>query len=400
MFLSIDKPVIYRYYKSNNRLFTDNNELGGLKMIIFGLDLGNKQTKLFSNKTLSNEENKVEGKVFPSHFLYYDNLGNADTAIFGNKLNISKYKTEFDEEEYAWGPDLHKVHNNENFLDTIGFEKRYSTHEFKLLANFALGELAKDYDAKNNFLTVKVVTGVPSDDFNESSVKDLIKALDGRHTITIDDISYTIDVKEVQVIPQSVGTVYNELLNNQGEINPEKEHYLEEEITVVDIGGGTILIDTLKNMNLATKTQFTTGIYTLYDMIIERAKAKGSEYSSLTAYDVEVILRESDDTNGYFFKPNKNVSLEITQIVQSVRKRYTKELINKINKTKKSTSSTDTMLITGGGANLVEKDEIKKRFEFVLFAENSETANSKGFFKYGMAVMNSEDEEAAATAEE
>ncbi|MBO0518428.1 hypothetical protein J0695_43015, partial [Streptomyces beijiangensis] len=74
-----------------------------------------------------------------------------------------------------------------------------------------------------------------------------------------------IDVKEVQVIPQSVGTVYNELLNNQGEINPEKEHYLEEEITVVDIGGGTILIDTLKNMNLATKTQFTTGIYTLYD---------------------------------------------------------------------------------------------------------------------------------------
>lgn len=91
-----------------------------------------------------------------------------------------------------------------------------------------------------------MVTGVPSDDFNESSVKDLINVLDGRHTITIDDISYTIDVKEVQVIPQSVGTVYNELLNNQGEINPEKEHYLEEEITVVDIGGGTILIDTLK----------------------------------------------------------------------------------------------------------------------------------------------------------
>lgn len=153
-------------------------------------------------------------------------------------------------------------------------------------------------------------------------------------------------------------------------------------------------------MNLATKTQFTTGIYTLYDMVIERAKAKGSEYSSLTAYDVEVILREGDDTKGYFFKPNKNVSLDITQIVQNVRKRYTKELINKINKTKKSTSSTDTMLITGGGANLVEKDEIKNRFEFVLFVENSEIANSMGFFKYGMAVMNSEDEEAAATAEE
>nr|WP_172691969.1 hypothetical protein [Bacillus glycinifermentans] len=58
------------------------------------------------------------------------------------------------------------------------------------------------------------------------------------------------------------------------------------------------------------------------------------------------------------------------------------------------------MLITGGGANLVEKDEIKNRFEFVLFVENSEIANSMGFFKYGMAVMNSEDEEAAATAEE
>ncbi|WP_324618528.1 hypothetical protein [Bacillus subtilis] len=369
-------------------------------MIIFGLDLGNKQTKLFSTKTIGNGDNKVEGKVLPSHFLYYDDLGNAETSVFGNKLNIRKYKTEFDDEEYGWGPDLHKVHNNENLLDTIGFEKRYSTHEFKLLANFALGELAKDFEeATDNILAVNVVTGVPSDDFNESSVKDLIKVLNGRHNITIDDVSYTVDVKEVQVIPQSIGTVYNELLDNDGHINPEKEYYLEEETTVVDIGGGTILIDTLKNMNLASKTQYTTGIYTLYDMIIEKAKDKGNEYSSLTAYDLEVILREGNDDKGYYFKPNKNVTLDISDIVKRVRARYTRDLINKINKTIKSTSSTDTMLLTGGGANLVDRDEIVARYKFALFAENSETANSKGFFKYGKAVMNS-DEEAAATVEE
>ncbi|WP_243292841.1 plasmid segregation protein ParM domain-containing protein [Bacillus sp. FJAT-47783] len=357
-------------------------------MIIFGLDLGNKQTKLYSDKT-------VEGKVLPSHFLYYDDLGDAQTSIFGSKLNISKYKVPFDEEEYAWGIDLHKVHNNDKLIDTISFENRYDTDEFKLLANFALGELAKDYKdtATKSILEVSVVTGVPSDDFNENSVRSIIKVLNGDHTITIDDTSYIVRVAEVQVIPQSIGTVYNELLDKDGYIVEEKESYLEEEITVVDIGGGTILVDTLKNMNLSSKTQFPTGIYSLYDMIVESAKEKAH---GITSYDVEQILRDGTDEEGYFYKPNKHVSHDITNNVKRARSKYTRDLINKISKTIKSTNSIDTMLFTGGGANLIDKEKVLQRYNRAVFVENSEVANVTGFFKYGKGVML----EVAASSEE
>lgn len=344
-------------------------------MEIFSLDLGNLQTKIKSSKA---------EKVLPSRFLDYDDLGDQSTSLFNSKLQVSKYATNFDSMfEYAWGEDLYKAHSKGDFIDTIHFEDRYNTNEFKLLSTFAIGELANDFEeAKKGILEVIIVTGVPTNDFNETAVKDIMNVLKGDHNVTINDESLNVRVKEVKVIPQPVGTVYNEILDNEGYI--AQESYLEEQITIVDIGGGTILIDTLLNMNLSDsgRTQKESGAYKVYEMVTNSCLK--DNIHGVTSSHVEKIMRESKDDT-YYFKPNKNESYDITKYVKKAKIKYTRELINTINTTLKGTSNIDTFLFTGGGANLINHDEILNAYKHAIFVENSEVANVNGFYKFGIA---------------
>lgn len=45
----------------------------------------------------------------------------------------------------------------------------------------------------------------------------------------------------------------------------------------------------------------------------------------------------------------------------------------------------DSPFFTGGGANLINKKEVWR----AIFIENSETANVNGFYKYGLATVES-----------
>lgn len=349
-------------------------------MELFALDLGNIQTKIKSSRG---------EKVLPSKFVEYEDLGNQSTSISGSTLKISEYKVAFDEDfSYAWGEDVAKA-KVKRFIDTIGFENRYSTNEFKLLANFAIGELAKDFpEIKENIFHVNIVTGVPTDEFNEKAVKSIMSVLNGDHNITIDNIPMVIRVNEVKVLPQPVGTVYNELLDLEGYI--KNEEYENETVSVIDCGGGTILIDTLNNMNLAEtgRTQEEEGAHSLYDSII---KDCSKEQIYLNKNDIEKILREQNKE--YFFQPNKNESYDITNTVNKAIKKYTRNLLNIVSSTLKGTSHIDTMIFTGGGANIINKDEVLNRFERAIFIKDSETANVNGFYKFGIATIENDKNE-------
>lgn len=348
-----------------------------MEMEIFSLDIGNLQTKIKSSKT---------EKVMPSRFVDYDDLGNHSTSIFESKHAVNKYTTNFDSLfSYAWGEDLYKVHSKGDFIDTIQFEDRYSTHSFKLLASFAIAELAKDYkEAKNSILEVMIVTGVPTNDFNKTSVKKIIDVLNGDHNITINEVSLNVRVKEVKILPQPVGTVYDQMLDNEGYL--EKEDYLNEQITVVDIGGGTILVDTLSNMNLIEtgRVQKESGAYKLYEDIVSNCIKSGLH--GITSNMTEQILRNNKNDK-YYYKPNKNDSYDITKYVKKSKTKFTRDLINTINTTIKGTSKIDTFFITGGGANLIHQEEILNTFKHPIFVYNSEVANVNGFYKYGLASL-------------
>lgn len=350
-------------------------------MEVFAIDLGNKQTKMVSSQTLKNE---VKGcKVFPSVYAFYDDIGEK-VSLFGRNKEISKYQTSKELDfEFAWGKDINKI-KNVKFMDTLDFtSNRYNTNEFRLLATFALGELAKDFDeAKEGILEVVLVTGIPSRDYNEESVKKLMKVYLGDHQVSIDGVSYNIRVKDVHVMNQPMGTIYNQTLDFEG--NVVDTSYLSEIITVVDIGGGTFIVDTLNEMQLDTSMsgQENTGAIDLYQTIVTLC---GKENISLTVYDVEEILRNSNGE--YFYKPNVNESYNISDIVSKAIKKYTYERINRINTIVKNTNIISRFLMTGGGSNLVNQEDMEKTFKYVEFVEDPETANPKGFYKAGIRIQ-------------
>lgn len=342
---------------------------------MIALDLGNKQTKMVSEKGV---------KVFPSNFAHYDKMGDSAT-IFKTKFSIDKYAVNFDPDfEYAWGKDVNDAIDDDQLTKTMMFEGRYKTRDFRLLASFAIGEIARDFEeAKKGLLECIVVTGVPTEDFTQKDVADVVKALKGDHNVKINETSYNIRVNEVYVIPQPVGTIYYQMLNDAGEMIDES--YLDEKVTVTDIGGGTLLIDRLDNLQRVTNSQEKNGAYSLYERIKKLANDHGIK--GLTENKIEKILRVSNAKEGYFFKPNKHESIDITPFVLKSIEQFTREIISSINATIKGSSEIDRYVFTGGGANLLDQEQIKNTFKYTVFTKDSEIANVMGYFKYGKALL-------------
>ncbi|OWR25675.1 hypothetical protein CDO73_26215 [Saccharibacillus sp. O23] len=367
-------------------------------MEIFSLDLGNKQVKLVSSKTIGasgskEKTNPIKAKILPAHFLDYSDLGDQRTAVASATLDINKYKSGKDPDyEYAWGTDLHRVHAEDKFISTIGFQNRYSRREFAVLADMAIGQLALDFpESKTGILEVIVTTGVPTEDFNDTSIDSITKTLLGDHNVIINDESMNIRVKEVIVNPQPAGTAYNEVLDNEGYIIDDQESLLEEQIAVIDIGGGTLLVDTLKNMNLSDPhAQKPTGAHELYDRIVRLVVESGIR--GITSYEVEQLLRHSDPREGYFYKPNKNESFSITEHVEKAISKYSRDVMNTVSTTLKGSTKIDHVLFTGGTSNLLQQAEAKREYPFARFVKDSEIANALGFYKAALATVASRSE--------
>lgn len=347
-------------------------------MEIFALDLGNLQTKVKSSK---------KTKVLPSKFADYEDLGNQATALTSSTLDIQEFSTNYDPlMTYAWGSDI-ALAKVKTYYDTIGFEKRYSREEFRLLSSFAIGELAKDFhEAKKGILNVEIITGVPTDEFSKRNVSDIIKTLKTDHNITIDGEKLNVRVNEVKVVPQPVGSVYNEMLDIDGNIN--NSDFDKQTISVIDCGGGTVLIDTLNDMNLSNtdSARENTGAHSLYKKIHEYID---TTQIPLNTNDIELILR--NQKNKYYYEQSSanGIVHDITEPVEKGIKKYTREIKSLINSTLKDTSHIDYLFFTGGGSNLLDKEDILNRFDKAIFLESSETANVNGFYKFGAAVSES-----------
>src|SRR5690554_7401326 len=131
-------------------------------MKLFALDLGNRQVKLMSEKST---------KVLPSYFVDASEYGNRDVLKFARtESKMHDYVTQRDADfTYVWGEGLDI--SGKFVTDTIGFNDRYNSREFRILADFALAELARDFNEP--LLDVVVVTGVPTEDYdNDETITD------------------------------------------------------------------------------------------------------------------------------------------------------------------------------------------------------------------------------------
>lgn len=341
-------------------------------MEIFSLDLGNKQTKLKSSK---NEY------VLPSQILNGEDMPQ-QLSDFGKKRDINYFKVPFDDSEWIWGKDLSTLKRDDYLQDTLMHQNRYSNDTFKLLANFALGLLATDFEkAVENILEVTVVTGLPTDDYNsQKQLKDLSSILKGQHQIEVNGVTYTVRVKHVLIIPQPVGTFYDVLLDDEGVL--VNDELLEEKVGIVDAGGGTILIDTLLNFELdkRNRRQYATGANDLYEAIMSQMDG------NVSLYQIEKMVRNGIKERKFSYRYSKNHIEDVTDLVEKEITNFTRRLVSNLKSTFKDIDSIDTLIITGGSTNLINQRLIVDFFETAYFVKDSELANVRGFYKYALTA--------------
>lgn len=334
---------------------------------IFSLDLGNKQVKAQSSK---------ETLVLPSHFLNAREMGT--TMGVANEQQLLTFKTPADEDQYVWGKDIDNLKHDDDMIDTLMFGNRYANHAFKLLSEFTLGLLAKQFtDAKEGILNVWVVAGLPTSDYSDNAkVESLKDALSGQHQVQINGQTYTLRVRNLLIIPQPVGSLYNQILDKQGFVR--NEDYLDAKIGIVDIGGGTILIDTLANFQLDPKNrkQYQNGANDLYESIA--AQMNGD----VSLFQLADVIRNGHGK--YVYHYSRNHVEDITDLINDQLNYFTKRLIANVNSTLKNLDSLDYLLFTGGGANLLNQKQLKDAFPFAEVVDQPELANVHGFYKYGL----------------
>lgn len=342
-------------------------------MVLFALDLGNKQVKLKSEKT---------EKVLPGYFVEASQYGNRDVMSFTKK---EKYVRDFESPNdkgytYVWGKDLEVA--EVTVTDASGFGlARYTSRVFQLLVDFALAELALDYEESQTNLIVDVVTGLPTGDFSNKKILEAVaKAIKGAHIVTVDGKQVTVMVNKLWIIPQPLGTVINYIADDTGAVI---NHELDEvNVGIVDIGGGTLLIDALKKMNLVEdkRDQLPDGAYKLFKLIINQL---GEKDYVLTEYELEQVIRKAEDEK-YLWSPDGIQKIDIGYAIENQSKKYTRSVAGVVRATYKGFGRMQKILVTGGTANLLNLEELKSEIPIAQIVEDSEMANVRGMYKYGL----------------
>lgn len=345
-------------------------------MNLFALDLGNRQVKLMSEKAT---------KVLPSYFVDATEYGNREVFNFvkSEETAVADYVSQRDADfTYVWGTGLNI--SGKHVTDTIGFSGRYNSLEFKLLADFALAELSRDFkESRNGILDVVVVTGVPTEDYEkDETIKQIADALKGVHSAEINGVAHAVRVHDVYVLMQPVGTAIDVMVDAMGDIKDGND--VEEGfVGVVDVGGGTVIVDAFDRMNLDMKnrTQLEDGAYSLYSAIRNRIHALGHK---ITDHEVEAIVRKGNISEVYTWSPNGRETIDLTEIIMTERKRYTRKIAAAVKATYKAMARMKTVYVTGGTANILIKAEFERAIPIAHFVRDSETANVRGFYKYGL----------------
>lgn len=345
-------------------------------MKLFAIDPGNRQVKLMSEKGT---------KVLPSYYVDAEEYGDRNVLAFAKgESKTSDYTTDRDRGyTYVWGEGLNS--GAKVVTDTMRSDGRYNTREFGVLVDFALAELARDFqESKDGMLDVVVVTGVPTEDYDKPEViSQVISAIKGVHSATIDGVSHVVKVHDVYVLMQPVGTAIDIMVDEKGDVIDGVD--IEDSLVgIVDCGGGTVLIEAFDSMNLDKKNrvQMFEGSYTLLTDIRNKATKK---YSSITNNEVELMLRECGKTEKYLWSPNGNETYDLTDIVMEERSRYTRKVASTVNAAYKANKRMKTVYVTGGTANLLVRSEFEQAVPKAKFVEESEIANVRGFYKYGLA---------------
>lgn len=369
--------MIYNVYKR----YTKQKRIGVNGMAeIFAIDLGNKQVKLKSSR----------GEYrFPSRLLLERKSG-LDVATDALRVidDVDTFKMINERDTYKVGSGIDQLSKGSDMRETISFgRKRYTNTYFEKLIEYSLAKLSLDFEGETP--DVEVVIGVPTEDFTQDAIKkDIVRFLNPekkktwQHSSIINGEVVNTMVRKTHLLPQPMGTIYDIVLDNQAKI--KNKELITQNIALVDIGGGTVLLDAINHFEFDTinRKQENSGVHKLLGSI-------NSEYDADVKpdiYEIESIIRSGKEEDKFIYSPTVNAMYDMTDVIQSNIDRYTEEIIQKVLSVYKDVNQFDVIIFTGGGSSVINKDIINDSLDHVLFSDSQEYSNVFGFYKYGLYV--------------
>ncbi|MGX6962271.1 ParM/StbA family protein [Vagococcus xieshaowenii] len=350
---------------------------------IFAIDLGNKAAKLIREGA---EPISIPSRYIESTYVDGSNKFDFTAKIFMENVDVKKYKMVNQSNSYYFGKGINELGKDEYVRESFGVGKqRYEGEKFQNMLSFSICELASTFDEQ--IVEVDLVLGLPSEDYTEHNTKAILNYALGQHSVEIDGNTVNVDVKVVHLIPQPIGTFYNQLFNNEGE--PINHEWIKQKTAIVDIGGLTKLFDQLQNFKMeeTEREQKETGMWTLYSMISDLLVCDSSVKPN--KYQIENVVRKGIESKEgrFIFYPNTHGNVvDMTEAVLKAINLYTEQTIDEVKNIFMHFTSIDNLIFTGGGSKILNRDLIEKAFDNVriIYSEDGEFANVNGFYKYGM----------------
>lgn len=346
-------------------------------MNIFAIDLGNRRVKMKSDRAEYN---------YPASYLSAEHIGLRSIQGISVKDNYCFQLEDDGIYSFIWGEDLGIYNLSEKIIDSYARSGRMKQKKAQRLLQFALGRLALDYkEARTKPIQIHLMLGVPITDLHQDSetITLLKEQVIGTHQIQIDEemISFEIPSEEyVSIVPQYMGTVMEMAFDEDME---RVEEYARGRIGLVDIGGGTILVNSANHL---TPSPVGSESFEGVNMLIRDIASK---VNSTKNFIIEQALRSGNAERGYMYRPNRNEedARDITAIVKTAIENYTRFTVAPlVTSSFPDLEEIDLIIMTGGGVNVISQevllDEIGERYvSRLVFVENAEQANVRGFYK-------------------
>lgn len=341
-------------------------------MTVFAFDVGNGFVKAISEKVTL---------IAPSSIAKESSLGSSSIANeLGSNSDVNVYQSNLDDgESYIWGEGIKGAVKPRHLIPTYTHSNRYDSKRFRLLCEFILAELASDFK-ESELNEVIVSTGMPSGEINSPANMDLKKFLKGKHLITRNGKDIVLNVVDVRILEQPLGTLLNTYMNDEGKMHKDLKNLT---ITIIDFGAGTTILDTFKNLKRISEESetFYEGMMDVYKDIMDRITNK----HHIKGLDESII--EEGIRNDFVVELSQRNKIPFESEAFSAIEGFVDEIIPKVDRRLASREHIDVFLATGGGAPVVGND-FKKNFgeDSLILVEDSQLANVKGYYKFASAV--------------
>lgn len=234
----------------------------------------------------------------------------------------------------------------------------------------ALGKLFAGH-THGDVIHIQLATGLPVDHMPDAAL--LKQSLIGQHVIRTDNANFVANVTECMVMPQPYGTIYSAMITAAGDLNP---CHTAHRTGVVDIGTYTVdlALDDDGEYVDAESGSVEAGVWTAQQRIAALLEADFREKPSYRM--IESVLRTGCLTA---HGEQHDYTQDVAEALHPLRDATLGLMAEKW----RTGMSIDSIFVTGGGATLLER-EIKQAYRQAKLAEESQTANARGYLNYAL----------------